>query len=82
MSTAIPRPGEHLPGAAAVDPAEVEERIDGLLTRLDGIAEHAATNRSESHDPAAVVEVLGAQARLFEEAHDVLTDALASVDKV
>ncbi|TCN50520.1 hypothetical protein EV641_112175 [Rhodococcus sp. SMB37] len=72
MSTSIPRPGEHLPGAApGVDPDAVHVEVDRLIARVQ---EEGAVG-----DPAAAI---GRQAELLEQAHDVLVQALSTVDKI
>ncbi|RVW08651.1 hypothetical protein EGT67_13980 [Prescottella agglutinans] len=72
MSTSVPLPGQHLPGSGGgVDPADVHNRVDALLERLNdagGDIEDART--------------LGQQAQILERAHDVLVESLAAVDKV
>ncbi|MBS9371890.1 hypothetical protein [Rhodococcus sp. B50] len=76
MSTPIPRPGEHLPGTRpTVDPARVREEVDALLTRVrEGapVADAASTDQS----------VLLDQAEMLEQAHEVLVQALSTVDKI
>lgn len=81
MSTPIPRPGAHLPGqsnssdsAACVDPAEIHAEVDGLLSRLEDVV-------PESDDQHAS-GVIPHKAQILEKAHDVLVQALATVDKV
>ncbi|MFD6897181.1 hypothetical protein ACFWB0_21885 [Rhodococcus sp. NPDC060086] len=72
MSMSIPRPGEHLPGAGpGVDPDAVHVEVDRLLARV----------QEEGHvgDTAASI---GRQAQLLEQAHDVLVQALSTVDKI
>ncbi|AYJ49879.1 hypothetical protein [Rhodococcus sp. P1Y] len=70
MSTSIPLPGQHRPHEAAtpaVDPSAVEAEVDRLLDRLPG-------------DGDAPMD-LTVQAQILERAHDVLVQALSSVDK-
>lgn len=70
MSTSIPLPGQHRPHDSetqAVDPSAVEEEVDGLLDRLPG-------------DGDAPMD-LDVQAQILDRAHDVLVQALSSVDK-
>ncbi|MBH0119876.1 hypothetical protein ACWDUD_22965 [Rhodococcus sp. NPDC003382] len=74
MSTSIPRPGQHLPGAQpGIEPDRIHAEVDGLLTR----ARDAAAG--DGHDRAVAIS---RQAQLLEQAHDVLVQALATVDKV
>ena len=72
MSTPIPRPGQHLPGPPqTVDPAQIHAEVDQLLAGLDGV-------RASDQDGAD----LPGQARVLERAHEVLVQALATVDKI
>ncbi|WP_432678924.1 hypothetical protein ACRAJ3_07725 [Rhodococcus pyridinivorans] len=76
MSTPIPRPGEHLPGARpTVDPAHVREEVDALLAR---VREGASVPGAASADQSVLLE----QADLLERAHEVLVQALSTVDKI
>lgn len=76
MSTPIPRPGQHLPGTRpAVDPARVHAQIDELLAAV----------RDDAHDSSdAITDQTGLlrRAELLEQAHDVLVQALSTVDKI
>ena len=73
MSTSIPRPGQHLPGSQPrIEPDRIHVEVDGFLTR----ARDAAAG--DDQDPAAAIS---RQAQLLEQAHDVLVQALATVDK-
>ncbi|NLG54514.1 MAG: hypothetical protein GX542_02515 [Rhodococcus sp.] len=73
MNSHIPRPGQHLPGPpSTIDPAEIHARVGELLDELAPVTEMAA---------GASAEVLSGNAQLLEQAHDVLVQALASVDK-
>ncbi|MCC8930786.1 hypothetical protein C5142_02095 [Rhodococcus sp. BGS-1C] len=70
MSAPIPLPGQHRPHGpetVAVDPDVVQAEVDRLLDRLptDGDAPMDLT----------------VQAQILERAHDVLVEALSSVDK-
>lgn len=70
MSTSIPLPGQHRPPDSttpAVEPNSVEAEVDSLLNRLPG-------DRDAPMD-------LDLQAQILERAHDVLVNALSSVDK-
>ena len=54
MSTPIPRPGEHLPGARpTVDPAHVCEEVDALLAR---VREGASVPGAASADQSVLLE--------------------------
>jgi len=76
MSTPIPRPGEHLPGTRpTVDPARVREEVDALLTR---VREGAPAADAASTDRSVLLE----QAEMLERAHEVLVQALSTVDKI
>ncbi|WP_089251938.1 hypothetical protein [Rhodococcoides kyotonense] len=70
MSTPIPLPGQHRPhdvGTPMVEPSAVSAEVDRLLDRLPG-----------RDAPPMDVKV---QAQILERAHDVLVQALSSVDK-
>jgi hypothetical protein len=70
MSTSIPLPGQHRPheqSGPEVDPSAVVAEVDRLLDRLPS-------------DGAAPMD-LNVQAQILERAHDVLVQALSSVDK-
>ncbi|MEV0298272.1 hypothetical protein [Nocardia sp. NPDC050710] len=78
----VPLPGQHLSGAPGrpepADPARIRSEIDALLAELD--------SRSHWVNPAADSTESGAditrRARILEQAHDVLVQALATVDKI
>ena len=76
MSTSIPRPGEHLPGTRpTVDPARVRDEVDALLMRV--------REGTRVLDPASIDQsVLLEQAQLLEGAHEILVQALSTVDKI
>lgn len=77
----VPLPGQHLPGAQGrpepADPDRIRAEIDELLAELDagrgrpGQAEHAETGADITR-----------RARILEQAHEVLVQALATVDKI
>lgn len=68
MSTPIPLPGQHRPPEVPpVEPTAVEAEVDRLLDRLP-------TDGDAPMD-------LNVQAQILERAHDVLVQALSSVDK-
>ncbi|WP_280180068.1 hypothetical protein [Nocardia farcinica] len=77
----VPLPGQHLPGAQGrpepAAPDRIRAEIDELLAELDagrgrpGPAEHAETGADITR-----------RARILEQAHEVLVQALATVDKI
>ncbi|MBY6410279.1 hypothetical protein HQ346_00020 [Rhodococcus sp. BP-252] len=70
MSTSIPLPGQHRPhdvSTPVVEPGAVAAEVDQLLDRLP--------------DRDAPPMDLKVQAQILECAHDVLVQALSSVDK-
>ncbi|MGW4771995.1 hypothetical protein ACWEO2_28645 [Nocardia sp. NPDC004278] len=81
-----PRPGPHLPGGPGrqepADPAKIRAEIDGLLAELDarpawtGVAATPPTTDSDSGAD------ITRRARILEQAHEVLVQALATVDKI
>jgi hypothetical protein len=72
MSMPIPRPGEHLPSAGpGVDPDAVHIEVDRLIARV--------RDDDSVGDPAAAI---GRQTQLLEQAHEVLFQALSTVDKI
>ncbi|MGB7361404.1 MAG: hypothetical protein WA931_00070 [Rhodococcus sp. (in: high G+C Gram-positive bacteria)] len=82
MSTPFPRPGQHRPSdsgddGSMIDPARVVEQIDQLLVDAD---DAASSTDDYTSDPHGLVR-LTRQAQILDRAHDVLVDALASVDK-
>ena len=75
MSTSIPLPGRHLPGTTpGIEPDRIHLEVDGLLTRA-----RDAGSTEAGVDPAVAIT---RQAQLLEQAHDVLVNALATVDKI
>ncbi|MFI6046816.1 hypothetical protein ACIA8C_34710 [Nocardia sp. NPDC051321] len=79
-----PLPGQHLPGGPGrpepADPERIRSEIDGLLTEL-------ATRTSWPGSPTAAEGAesgtdITRRARILEQAHDVLVQALATVDKI
>lgn len=68
-----PLPGSHLPGAGSepADPARIREEVGSLLAELEAGAGHA--------DPGVDI---ARRAHILEQAHDVLVEALATVDKI
>ncbi|MFC9898175.1 hypothetical protein ACFVMC_31165 [Nocardia sp. NPDC127579] len=87
MSTPTPRPsvplpGQHLAGAQGrpetADPGRIRAEIDSLLAEL-AVRPDALDSAAASAD--AGVD-LTRRARILEQAHEVLVDALATVDKI
>lgn len=80
-----PLPGQHLPGAQGrpepADPVRIRAEVDGLLAELDarptwtGVAAPPPTNSDSGAD-------ITRRARILEHAHEVLVQALATVDKI
>ncbi|WUC07783.1 hypothetical protein OG874_05580 [Nocardia sp. NBC_00565] len=73
-----PLPGQHLPGAQGrpepADPAKIRAEVDGLLAELD-IRTGMVDNSESGVD-------ITRRARILEQAHEVLVQALATVDKI
>ncbi|MEU1999455.1 hypothetical protein ABZ511_33925 [Nocardia gamkensis] len=77
----VPLPGQHLPGTQGrpepADPDRIRGEVDSLLAELDRPGRSApATDSAE-----AGVDITR-RARILEQAHDVLVQALATVDKI
>ncbi|MEV6279424.1 hypothetical protein [Nocardia sp. NPDC051832] len=77
----IPLPGQHLAAQGrpeAADPARITAEVDSLLAELEV--------RSDAYDSAATSAESGVditrRARILEQAHEVLVQALATVDKI
>ncbi|WP_228783005.1 hypothetical protein [Nocardia abscessus] len=79
----IPLPGHHLPGASGhaepADPERIRGEVDSLLAELDRPGWSGAAPATESAE--AGVDITR-RARILEQAHDVLVQALATVDKI
>ncbi|TQF68203.1 hypothetical protein FK531_13875 [Rhodococcus spelaei] len=74
MNTPIPLPGAHLPGPPqTVDPDKIHAEVDELLAGLGAVG---AGEDPHGHDR------IPRQAHILERAHDVLVQALATVDKI
>ncbi|APE34277.1 hypothetical protein BOX37_10275 [Nocardia mangyaensis] len=77
----MPVPGSHLPGAAArqepADPNRIRAEVAGLLAELGPPT--AGSSPAENTETGADIT---RRARILEQAHDVLVDALATVDKI
>lgn len=75
MTTPVPRPGEHLAGPPkTVDPDQIHAEVDGLLSRLGGL--------HPDPDDHHGVGVIPQKTQILETAHEVLVQALATVDKI
>ncbi|MFD4356734.1 hypothetical protein ACFWPX_29565 [Nocardia sp. NPDC058518] len=75
----IPVPGAHLPGAPAQEPADpgrIKADVDALLAEL---GPRPAVSPAENTETGADIT---RRARILEQAHEVLVDALATVDKI
>ena len=78
----VPLPGQHLQGAdpaGFADPAVVRAQIDELMSELRAGSREAALGGPES---AGVGAEITRRARILEQAHDVLVQALTTVDKI
>ncbi|BAW06085.1 hypothetical protein KP696_29060 [Nocardia seriolae] len=75
----MPLPGQHLAGANQefADPERVKVEVDALLAELSAGAPNpgAPSVHSEGTD-------IVRRAKILEQAHDVLVQALATVDKI
>ncbi|MEU1982855.1 hypothetical protein [Nocardia sp. NPDC019395] len=77
----VPLPGQHLPGASEqsepADPERIRADVRELLAELatGPIGDGAAGNDTAGTD-------LARRAHILEQAHDVLVQALATVDKI
>lgn len=77
-----PLPGQHLAGANQefADPRRVAAEVDALLAELSsGVREHIVPG---TRDGAAEGTDIVRRARILEQAHEVLVQALATVDKI
>ncbi|WP_157762285.1 hypothetical protein [Nocardia yamanashiensis] len=70
----VPLPGQHLAGANQefADPQRVQAEVDALLAELAAGARDSADAGTD----------LMRRAKILEQAHDVLVQALATVDKI
>ncbi len=70
----VPLPGQHLPGANQefADPQTVQAEVDALLAELTAGARDSTDAGTD----------LMRRAKILEQAHDVLVQALATVDKI
>ncbi|MGW0251305.1 hypothetical protein ACWDYH_32225 [Nocardia goodfellowii] len=77
----VPLPGQHIPAQGrpeAADPARISAEIDSLLAELEArpeVYDSAATSADSGVDIAR-------RAHILEQAHEVLVQALATVDKI
>ncbi|MEU2042339.1 hypothetical protein [Nocardia niwae] len=78
-----PLPGQHLPGAQGrpepADPDRIRGEVDSLLTELD---RPGWSGPAPATDSAEAGVDITRRARILEQAHDVLVQALATVDKI
>ncbi|MQY17738.1 hypothetical protein NRB20_08020 [Nocardia sp. RB20] len=78
----VPLPGHHLSGAdpaGFADPAVVRARIDELMFELRAGTRETGSAAAESAGAGAEIT---RRARILEQAHDVLVQALTTVDKI
>ncbi|MFI6871682.1 hypothetical protein [Nocardia sp. NPDC050406] len=71
----VPVPGQHLPGANQpefADPDKVRAEVEELLAELTAGARDSAGEGTD----------IQRRARILEQAHEVLVQALATVDKI
>lgn len=77
----VPLPGQHLSGAAGqpepADPDRIRAEVAELLAELD-----AGGARSGPAESAEAGVDITRRARILEQAHEVLVQALATVDKI
>lgn len=71
-------PGHHLPGAQSTgmpaDPERIRAEVDELLAELD--------SRTDTAGADTFGNDLARRAHILEQAHDVLAQALSTVDKI
>ncbi|MFE7745826.1 hypothetical protein [Nocardia sp. NPDC057455] len=81
LRSGAPLPGQHLPGAQVrpepADPDRIRGEVDSLLAELDRPGRVAPAS-----DSAEAGVDITRRARILEQAHDVLVQALATVDKI
>ncbi|MFQ6331717.1 hypothetical protein ACLMAL_37120 [Nocardia sp. CWNU-33] len=74
----VPMPGQHLPGAQGrpepADPARIRADVESLLAELG--------SRAGQPQGAETGTDITRRARILEQAHEVLVQALATVDKI
>lgn len=77
-----PLPGQHLAGANPAefaDPAAVRAEVDALLAELAG---GVRDTREHPAEAAGVGAEITRRAHILEQAHEVLVQALSTVDKI
>ncbi|GGL45242.1 hypothetical protein [Nocardia jinanensis] len=72
----VPLPGRHLPGEPA-DPDRIRAEVRELLAELG-----TAPNSGDTAGDASVGTDLARRAHILDQAHEVLVQALATVDKI
>ncbi|WP_460695682.1 hypothetical protein [Nocardia thraciensis] len=80
----IPMPGQHLAGANPAefaDPEQVRAEIDALLSELSAGGRRSDLEDAAPGDAQAGTDITR-RARILEQAHEVLVQALATVDKI
>lgn len=79
----VPLPGRYLPGAQVgpepADPARVRAEIDALLAELEARPRAGIIGDADGADSGVDIT---RRARILDQAHDVLVQALATVDKI
>ncbi|WP_280268864.1 hypothetical protein [Nocardia wallacei] len=86
----VPLPGQHLAGANPAefaDPEQVRTEIDALLSELTAGARGSLAAELHGEAPAEAASAAAGtditrRARILEQAHEVLVQALATVDKI
>lgn len=77
----VPLPGRHLPGSAVpgepADPDRIRAEVRELLAELG-----TAPNSGDTAGDASVGTDLARRAHILDQAHEVLVQALATVDKI
>lgn len=77
----MPLPGQHLPGAAGpgepADPDRIRAEVRDLLAELG-----TAPNSEGTSGDASAGADLARRAHILDQAHEVLVQALATVDKI
>ncbi|MGK8524770.1 hypothetical protein ACRS6B_25955 [Nocardia asteroides] len=77
----VPLPGQHLPGVQGrpepADPDRIRSEVDSLLAELE-----RPGHSGVAADSAQAGVDITRRARILEQAHDVLVQALATVDKI
>ncbi|MEV6140449.1 hypothetical protein AB0L63_31295 [Nocardia sp. NPDC051990] len=80
-----PLPGQHLPGGPGrlepADPMRIRAEVDGLLAELDARPAWTGSAAPPPTDSDSGADITR-RARILEQAHEVLVQALATVDKI